>query len=588
LLKNLARRVTLAAMSAPAVCVLDTGVARAHLLLAPSLAASDWHAVDQNWGPDDHYKDGHGTQVAGIALLGDLTYPVGDHRHIVLTHRLESVKLLPPKGFPPTKPANLGIVTQSAISIPEGEAPERMRVFCMAVTNKDLSGDRPTSWSAAMDQAAAGIMSGEADQPDAPKRLLMISAGNIPDEATAAEAADPAMFPIEDPAQAWNPLTVGGFTDRDTIAHPLYRNWSPAAAVGDRSPYSRTSCDWPDTAPIKPELVFEAGNRALSPNAVDFVAGIESLSVLSTNKNFASEPLCPFWATSAATGEAARMAAQILAAHPDYWPETVRALMVHSARWTPAMRDRFKSAKGRKALHIALAREFGYGVPSLDRALASAESDLGLVAQAVIQPFKMATKLGKKGQPVADGTPKFNEVHIYDLPWPKRRLEALGEKRVELRVTLSYFIEPSPGQYAPVTPARYRSHGLRFDLQRRTENDTQFLQRINELAEAEERREVEAEADRGWSFGANSRANSAAGSLHCDVWQGSGADLAARRTLAVYPVAGWWKNRIPKKRYNNEARYALVMTLHCLDEDVDLYSEIAMEIAARTIVEVGL
>jgi hypothetical protein len=51
---------------------------------------------------------------------------------------------------------------------------------------------------------------------------------------------------------------------------------------------------------------------------------------------------------------------------------------------------------------------------------------------------------------------------------------------------------------------------------------------------------------------------------------------------------GWWKNRIPKKRYNNEARYALVMTLHCLDEDVDLYSEIAMEIAARTIAEVGL
>ena len=98
----------------------------------------------------------------------------------------------------------------------------------------------------------------------------------------------------------------------------------------------------------------------------------------------------------------------------------------------------------------------------------------------------MATKPGKKGQPVADGTPEFNELHIYDLPWPMRRLEALGEKRVELKVTLSYFIEPSPGQYAPKTPARYRSHGLRFDLQRRTENETQFLPRINELAETEE------------------------------------------------------------------------------------------------------
>ena len=38
------------------------------------------------------------------------------------------------------------------------------------------------------------------------------------------------------------------------------------------------------------------------------VAGIESLSVLTTNRDFVTDPLCPSWATSAATGEAARMA----------------------------------------------------------------------------------------------------------------------------------------------------------------------------------------------------------------------------------------------------------------------------------------
>lgn len=136
-----------------------------------------------------------------------------------------------------------------------------------------------------------------------------------------------------------------------------------------------------------------------------------------------------------------------------------------------------------------------------------------------------------------------------------------------------------------MTPARYRSHGLRFDLQRRLEKEAQFLSRINDLAESEERvdeaPDIEAEADRGWTFGANSRANRAAGSLHCDVWQGPGADLATRRALAVYPVAGWWKSRVPKKRYDSKARYALVMTLRCLDEDIDLYSEIETEIAAR-------
>ena len=52
-------------------------------------------------------------------------------------------------------------------------------------------------------------------------------------------------------------------------------------------------------------------------------------------------------------------------------------------------------------------------------------------------------------------------------------------------MTLPYFIEPSSGKYAPVTPARYRSHGLRFDLQRRTETEPQFQHRINGLSDAD-------------------------------------------------------------------------------------------------------
>ena len=41
--------------------------------------------------------------------------------------------------------------------------------------------------------------------------------------------------------------------------------------------------------------------------------------------------------TSPATALASRMAARLISAYPDYWPETIRGLMVHSARWTPAM-----------------------------------------------------------------------------------------------------------------------------------------------------------------------------------------------------------------------------------------------------------
>lgn len=602
ILDDLVTRVLPGGSKAPAACILDTGVANAHPLLAPSLAPDDCHAVDDEWQTDDHH--GHGTETAGTALLGDLTYLAADHRNVQLTHRLESVKLLPPKGFPPNEPSNLGYITQSAISLPEIKAPKRPRVFCMAVTNEGLSGALPTSWSAAIDRAAVGLTLGDdaSAPPSASARLIEISAGNIPDGAKPPDAGDPAKFPIEDPAQSWNALTIGGVTDKVDITEAHWANWTAYGEVGDRSPYSRTSVGWED-APIKPELVFEAGNRALSPMGTELLAGIDSLSLLTTNRDHIRQPLTTTWATSPATAQGARMAAMLMAANPDHWPETIRGLMVHSAEWTPRMQERFRKEKG-KTRALLLAREFGYGAPSIERALNSARGDLALISQATIQPFIMPTKEGKKGTPINDGPARFHELHVYRLPWPVKTLEALGEKRVALKVTLSYFIEPSPGQFAPKTPARYRSHGLRFDLQHPLDSEEEFLARINSFAEAQEAAEAgeaplaieetsdqpeEVEegsapskaSDPRWLFGSNSRSPNTAGSLHCDVWTGPGVELAARKTLAVFPVAGWWKTRTPKKRYNSKARYSLIMTLKSLEEDIDLHTEIGAEIALR-------
>ena len=235
----------------------------------------------------------------------------------------------------------------------------------------------------------------------------MISAGNVPDEALIVDTLDLHRFPIEDPAQAWNPLTIGGFTDRDNISDPLFVDRTPAAEVGDRSPYSRNSVGWID-APIKPDLVFEAGNRAFAPTATQYDSGLDSLSLLTTNRDYIRDPLTPIWATSPATAQAARMAAVLMAENATYWPETIRALMVHSTEWTPRMLDRFKADKGKKKA-LLLAREFGYGVPNLDRALQSARSDLAIISQATIQPFRMPTKAGARGTPIKNGTAKFHQ-----------------------------------------------------------------------------------------------------------------------------------------------------------------------------------
>ena len=53
------------------ITLLDTGVGRSHPLIAPALSIDDRHAADPAWGVED--KNGHGTQMAGLSLYGDLT-----------------------------------------------------------------------------------------------------------------------------------------------------------------------------------------------------------------------------------------------------------------------------------------------------------------------------------------------------------------------------------------------------------------------------------------------------------------------------------------------------------------------------------
>ncbi|MDE0660859.1 MAG: hypothetical protein OXI79_14565 [Gammaproteobacteria bacterium] len=61
------------------------------------------------------------------------------------------------------------------------------------------------------------------------------------------------------------------------------------------------------------------------------------------------------------------MAAQVMASYPGLWPETVRALIVHSAEWTPAMRQANLPPAHGKQDYLQLVQRCGFGVPDLDR-----------------------------------------------------------------------------------------------------------------------------------------------------------------------------------------------------------------------------
>lgn len=156
-------------------------------------------------------------------------------------------------------------------------------------------------------------------------------------------------------------------------------------------------------------------------------------------------------------------------------------------------------------------------------------------------------------------------------------------KNVQLKVVLSYFVEPSPGDLAPVTPSRYQSFGLRYDLKRPTESTPDFVRRFNQSERVKDVVRPKAETDNRWKFGTQSIA---AGSLHCDVWEGPAVDLAARNVIAVYPVAGWWKNRTSLGQWDRKARYALVVSITSDDATVDLHA--AIQIANQTPVQLQI
>lgn len=309
-------------------------------------------------------------------------------------------------------------------------------------------------------------------------------------------------------------------------------------------------------------------------DATGFCGWEPSVSLLSTGSDVAAEPLVPFWATSAAAGMAGHFVGQLQAARPDLWPETHRALTVDSAHWPEPIYKKFigrgahwkTGSKAEKQRHL---REFGYGVPNIERAILSARNDITLVAQAEIQPFAIG----------ADGrTGVFNEMHFYDLPWPKAALEQLENEIVTMKVTLSYFIEPNLTGKAATRPDTYRSFGLRFDMKKRTETDARFRSRIS-ASQVKDGTGAEQEAS-CWLLGPKAVQ---AGSLHCDLWRGRAIDLAGHDAIAIYPVGGWWKSHIGQKRLTDKARYSLVISISAPGQDIDLYSEITTLVEAKEI-----
>lgn len=518
--------------------ILDSGVNNAHPLLKTFLPDVRCHNATSA-GPRDMAK--HGTLMAGLVLYGDLTELIHNQDTLVVNTELSSVKIMPGRGETPNIPELYGVIAEDAIITARDD---NAIIQCSAITaDGDTSGE-PSSWSSAIDETL--FNNGNADA------LLFVSAGNI-------EYTEGLPYPdynilteVKDPAQSWNAITVGAYTEKCIISDPNYNGIVPIAARGGLSPYSTTSVMW-NHGLIKPEILMEGGN-AINDNG-RLSSAPDDINLTSTSAHSPVRHFDAMYATSAATALAARLAAKIKCKNPDLSPLSIRALMIHSAEWTDEMKRQNTDKNGRLDIHNLL-HTCGYGVPTEKKAIVSEDCYATFISEQTMIPLARATS----------GKYKLNAMHLFDLPWPKEILESMGDEEVKMRITLSYYIQPAPGSKTRHNKYRYPSLRLRFEVNKPTEDEAQFIRRVSHV----EMEGVEASKNdtARWEIGIQERNN---GCIISDYIIASAIDIASCNRIAVFPASGWWNSR--KYTEDKIIKYSLIVSLET--EETNIYNSIA-------------
>lgn len=531
------------------VAIHDSGVDASHPYVSPILLGAE-SVVPGVLGSAD--TDGHGTQMAGVAAYSALADGIaGGLLHadawLVAMRLLESAS---DAGGDPERGVMWAERTVESVDVAEALAGDRLVVHNLSIgaNNPSIGKTDRTSWSIAADVLAWNGGHG---------RLLVVACGN------ADTITDPADYPyinlgpphMQQPGQAWNVITVGGYSALDvlTSSDTLMGYPPPLANAGQLSPHSRTAVV--ANSPIKPDIVMEAGNTAPGAGLENPDAQGLSILTLQSTAGGSGSLLRRTYKTSPAAAAASNALAQIAAVHPALAPSTLRALLVHTARWPEAALTQFPDQRD-------LLRSFGYGVPRPELAMASDSNRPVMVYEGSLKPSQHA------------GSRANRQADFIEIPFPEDELHAIGESDVELTVTLSYFAEPTDN----LTRRAYAGGRLRWDLQGPTETPDGFRARINRVVH--DQGVTPGSGSYPWVIPSDARSR---GTLQHDYTTVPAAHLAGSRLLAVYPVLGWWEDG--REGWDKDLPYSVVVSVDLGDIDLDVHTLVS-EALVPTIVRI--
>ncbi len=398
------------------VCVLDSGVATNHPLLAPAIAES----VNFIGGEDGGDLNGHGTAVAGIVLYGNLE-ACNTINFWMPELLIFNGKILDDKAEFNEASIEKTLVDAVTYFVEEHQC----RIFNLSIGNTNAPYDNRHIRGIAyvLDKLARDL-----------NILFVVSAGNfsgstdpnVPtnswrDEYPEYLLSDASV--IIDPAPALNVLTVGSVARHnatfDSQRYPEIGQLAPASE-NQPSPFTRHGPSIKGA--IKPELVAVGGNLAVAMRTGDeHRAVMRGLGVLTCNNKFISNTLfSEISGTSFSAPYITHLAGRVLNNYPEASANLLRALLVNHANMLPEIEDSFsdemkriyKAETGRDSCRDIA----GYGVVDESELFRSSESAVVLMAEEKIEN---------------------NSHQFFELPLPPEFLRTQTAAR-EIRVTLAY------------------------------------------------------------------------------------------------------------------------------------------------------
>lgn len=520
---------------APAVAILDTGLATNHPLLAPAVGDAQSFVPGHVAGDEE----GHGTQVAGHLVFGNVE-AVLDVDYVQPEIRVLSGRIIvrSESEFDDTPYVENRI--RKAVEY-------FVRHYGCRVFNLSI-GDRRKPY-------AGGHVSGLAVVIDELAReygvLFIVSAGNFygtesvpknwlqdyPDYMFN-EAAK-----IIDPAPALNAITVGSIARREqprmSQRYSMDPAYQPIARKNCPSPFSRTG-PGPGEA-IKPELVEYGGNWSYEARTDTEIVHDSALGEITTNHEVVSQPFANVSGTSFAAPKVAHLAGCLLARYPDLSAEALRSLLIAHASVPEEVAQQLDLTE-EQTHHL-----MGYGQPNWEHVLSSGERCVTLMAEA---------SMGESTH------------HFYEIPLPEDFVRPPVRRLREITVALAYT--------SPVRRTRlsYRMNRLYFRVVRAESVDQ--VAKVFRAQPSDNQEPIMSEVGEFRpSFSCRSRGNNQAA-----TWRIRQIDQRwSKKKLFVvvtHQPEPWAEGRI------GDQTYALAVVLRDLSQEpVRLYSQLRAKVRVR-------